>query len=492
MNRTLLLIIVDFLFLNLIALTRWEKVEPVRAPTPPVPEVAANAPAKDDDLVEAMRQSLADEQTTRQDLAQKLAYANTTLSAREQSLSSLESEKTQLSTTLTEAQRAAAQLQQQAAAAAQDDTMTRDQLAQLQRELAEKNAEAERQKAALAGLESQQADSRKQIEGLTMAVVVGQSEQAHLREQATTLQAQVQTERAERTQVEKASAQLAQGVGQLAQKSGELTQEIRDNRPINANVLYSDFLANQVDTTFTATRKGLFGVVNRSKTTPTVFTTDGRQVYALLHVADTVFSFGPGGDNWEQVGIAFDRPSGYHSAAGSLEFLSEDPRAVAVPIDASQVAAMGAKVYPLAKEPFKFPEAVLISGRSKGYGKVGFRLDADHPGYVKVDNHLFTRLFGDFAPSRGDLVFSQSGELLGIMVNSDYCALIRAFAPGAAIRTGRGHGRGADGARCSTGWAPACRECHPTCSRRGDRPGDRRRQGTTAAKSFHGGNPFLP
>jgi hypothetical protein len=436
MNKTLLLIIVDFLFLNLIALTRWEKVEPPHVAQPPVPEVAANAVTKDDDLVEAMRQSLADEQANRQDLAQKLAYANSTLGAREQSLSALQAEKAQLSTTLTAAQRAAAQLQQQVSTATEEDTMTRDQLAQLQRELAEKNTEAERQKAALAGLEKQQADARKQIEGLTMAVVVGESERQNLRNQADSLTAQVQTERAERTQVEKASAQLAQGVGQLAQKSGELTQEIRDNRPINANVLYSDFLTNQVETTFTAVRKGLFGQVNRSKTTPTVFTTDGRQVYALLHVADTVFSFGPGGDNWERVGVAFDRPSGYHSVAGALDFLSDDPRAVAVPIDASQVAAMGAKVYPLAKDPFKFPEAVLISGRSKGYGKVGFRLDADHPGYVRVDNHLFTRLFGDFSPSRGDLVFSQSGELLGIMVNSDYCALIKDFAPLADIRTG--------------------------------------------------------
>ena len=44
MNKTLLLILCDFLLLNLLALTRWEKAEP--APTnqqPPVPEMSANA-----------------------------------------------------------------------------------------------------------------------------------------------------------------------------------------------------------------------------------------------------------------------------------------------------------------------------------------------------------------------------------------------------------------------------------------------------------------
>jgi len=269
-----------------------------------------------------------------------------------------------------------------------------------------------------------------------MAVVVDEADKQHLREQAADLQKQVETERAERAQVEQTSVKLAQGVGQLAQRSGELTREIRDNRPINANVLYSDFLANQVETTFTADRKGLFGRIHRSKTTPTVFTTDGKQVYALLHFSDTVFSLVENGENWESVGVAFDRPSGYHGQAASMEFLAIDPRVVVVPVDASQAAAMGVKVYPLATDPFKFPEAVLISGRGKGYGAVGIKLDPDHPGYVQVDNRFFKRLFGDFAPSRGDLVFSQTGELLGIMVNSDYCALVKDFTPLETIQTG--------------------------------------------------------
>ena len=37
MNKTLLLILCDFLLLNLLALTRWEKAEPARVKQPPVP-----------------------------------------------------------------------------------------------------------------------------------------------------------------------------------------------------------------------------------------------------------------------------------------------------------------------------------------------------------------------------------------------------------------------------------------------------------------------
>ncbi len=81
MNKTLLLIIVDFLFLNLIALTRWEKAEPVRPHEPPVPQLAANAAtSQDQDLVETMRQALVDEQQSREELAQKLSSADSTIS----------------------------------------------------------------------------------------------------------------------------------------------------------------------------------------------------------------------------------------------------------------------------------------------------------------------------------------------------------------------------------------------------------------------------
>jgi X-X-X-Leu-X-X-Gly heptad repeat protein len=449
MNRTLLLILCDFLLLNLLALTRWEKAEPVAQKQPPVPEMSANAATKDQDLVETMRQSLADERATREQVMERLSSTDSTLAAREQALTALQTEKntltaerarlaqekTELTSTLTETQRAAAELSQKVTAAAQEATLTREQLAQLQRELAEKQAEAERQKQALAALAQQQAEARKQIEGLTMAVVVAEQEKKNLRETADTLKTQVAAERADRIKVQETTTQLAQGVGQLAEKSGELTKEIRDNRPVNANVLFNDFLANRVQTTFLANRKGFLGQVNKTETTRTVFLTDGQQIYALLHISDTPFSLVMPGANWEKIHVEFSRPGGGKSEASSIQFLS-DPRVLVLPVTAEQVTAVGGKVYPLANEPFKFPEAVLVNGGGKGYGDVGFKLDAAQPGYVRVDNRLFKRLFGDFAPSRGDLVFSKTGELLGIMVNSDYCLVLGKFTPLATLKTG--------------------------------------------------------
>ncbi|HMD62320.1 MAG TPA: hypothetical protein VKG78_12860, partial [Opitutaceae bacterium] len=352
MNKTLLLFIVDFLFLNLIALTRWERSEPARPRQPPVNEISANTVSRDQDLVEAMRQSLADEQLARQALEQKLASADTTLSARERSVGQLQTESLKLTAQLVDTQKAQADLNLRYQSEVQDASLTRSQLAQLQRELEDKKAEAERQKQALATLEKQQADAQKQIEGLVVAVAVGKREKEQLATEADALQKQVQAERAERLEVEQSTNQLAQGVGQLAQKSGELSKEIRDNRPIGANVLFNDFLANRVRTTFTATRKGLFGSATKDGESRTVLTTDGKQVYALVDVEDTPFSFRDVGVDWKKVAVRFERPPDYKSSGSQIQFLEADPRVVVVPIDALQVSALGVKVYPLAADPF--------------------------------------------------------------------------------------------------------------------------------------------
>jgi X-X-X-Leu-X-X-Gly heptad repeat protein len=436
MNKTLLLILCDFLLLNLLALTRWEKAEPARAKQPPVPGLAANAATKDQDLVAAMKLSLADERATRDQLTQQLATTATTLAQREQNLTQLQTDRAKLAATLTDTQRTAAALGQQVAAAAQDATMTKEQLARLQRELEDKRAEGQRQQQALAALTQQQAEARQRIEGLTVAVKVAEQEKQLLRETADTLKTQVEAERQDRIKVQETTTQLAQGVGQLAEKSGELTKELRDNRPINANVLFSDFLANRVIARFTAVRAGLFKPATHEKTAATVLVTDGAAIYALLQIDDTPFTLGENSYDWDRIAVEFARGKSRPTPAGVMHFLALDPRVVVLPVEPAQAAALGVKVYPTALEPFKFTEAVLVNGGGKGYGEVGFKLDASQPGYVQVDNRLFKRIFGDFAPSRGDLVLSKTGELLGIMVNSDYCAVVNNFLPNKTIRLG--------------------------------------------------------
>ncbi len=447
MNKTLLLILCDFLLLNLLALTRWEQAEPappaeVAAATSTTP--GAGAATADDDIVSVMRLSLEDEQARRDALARELEQTQSslqetqlTLEERQQNLERLRQEREQLAGNLDQTRAQAEQLSQQLTSARTDATATAERAAQLQRELETREAEARRRAEALAQLEQRQAEAQKQIESLNVAVRVAEQEKTMLREATTTLRQQVEAERQERIKVQETAVQLAQGVGQLAEQSTALTQEIRENRPINANTLFNDFLANRVRTVLQASRPAFFGTTDtRNRDPRTVFVTDGVATYAVLHLEDTPFSYrDPSQADWQSFTIAYEK-GGRQLPVPNLTFLRLDPRIVGLPVTPEQLKELGVKVYQTTLDPFRFPEAVLITRGGTGYGEIPFKLDPATPGYVRMDNRLMRRLFGDFSPSRGDLVLSKTGELLGIMVNSDYCAIIDAFAPVAMINTG--------------------------------------------------------
>ena len=90
-------------------------------------------------------------------------------------------------------------------------------------------------------------------------------------------------------------------------------------------------------------------------------------------------------------------------------------------------ARLGCKVYHSLGDPFKFQDAVLVGAAEGYYGECKFQIDVKTPDYVKLDRSVLKGLFGKFNPSRGDLVFSRTGELLGIMANDTYCLVIRKF-----------------------------------------------------------------
>lgn len=436
MNKTLLLIMCDFMLLNLLALTRWEKAEPTHTQLETAaPRSAAQAPAINADMVELMRISLEDEKASREQLASQLSTTQGSLAEREKNLAALQQQKGQVEKTLAATQTSVKELEQRYTATSQEASMSKEQLAKLQRELEERKAEAERQRAELARAERQNAEARSRIESLNVAVKVAEQEKQLINQNLTEAKQQVEVERAERVKVQEQTTQLAQGVGQLAEKSGELSQEIRTNRPVNPNLIFSEFQANRVQTKITARKPGLFRPSTKDLEAQTVLVSDGNRTYAVMHLSDTPITLTETPSDYQALNGTLNR-SGTSAPVTELHFLRLDPRIIVVPVDELTVARMGAKVYQLAKEPFKFPEAVLVRADDGRYGETPLRIDPSSNSYLKLDNRIVTRLFGEISPKRGDLVFSKTGEVIGILVNSDYCAVLGDFTAAHTVTTG--------------------------------------------------------
>ena len=105
-----------------------------------------------------------------------------------------------------------------------------------------------------------------------------------------------------------------------------------------------------------------------------------------------------------------------------------------MPVNEAEVQQLGGKVYRISSDPFKFQDAVLVGAQGTYYGECRFEMDRTMPDYVKLDRNLLKGLFGKFNPSRGDLVFSRTGQLLGVMANANYCSMVRQFTAVATVR----------------------------------------------------------
>jgi|GEM_PF-266039 len=229
-------------------------------------------------------------------------------------------------------------------------------------------------------------------------------------------------------QLTESSKVIQKDVVQLAKKSENIVKEMRENQPINLNILFNGFRSNRVDVAVQGLKPTLFTTVSRSSEVSTVIVQSGFRYYALLHIEDTPFELAQRGrgDNWKQISAGLSRELEEIDIA-TMSFLKSDPRVLLVPVSKEEVDRLGVTAYPTTRNPFKFEDAVLISKSGDYYGETPFRVDPDAPQYVKMRTKFLSRLFGEFSPSTGDLVFSKTGELLGVMVNRRYCVVLNDF-----------------------------------------------------------------
>jgi hypothetical protein len=107
-----------------------------------------------------------------------------------------------------------------------------------------------------------------------------------------------------------------------------------------------------------------------------------------------------------------------------------------MPLSPEEAEQLDCRVFRVSPNPFKFQDAVLVGAQEGYYGECRFEIDLSTPDYVKLDRSVLKGLFGKFNPSRGDLVFSKAGDLLGIMANDTYCLVLRKFDATATVRFG--------------------------------------------------------
>ncbi len=444
MNRSILIVICDFLLVSLLAFSTVDinKVSDTSSPRAIKVEVATNAVETGKDLAATMKLALEDEKKHQDQLLGELqrireAAARSDqlaqdvqkkLDSREQENQRLQQAQTNLQQMLTASQNNIQNLNQQLQSSSAENVISKEKLAALdeeKRKLEEQSAALKKQMAQLAQSNQMVLNEKQQ---LSTQLQVAEVERRNAAAQAARMQEEVKIERAEK-------AKLVEGVKALATNSIELAKEVRENRPLAPNTIYSEFLTNRVTATFLASRSVLGVDVNRHKEAGTVLVTDGTNTFALCHVSDTPLALWSPGADWRELKGTLTRSSA-NIPIKSMSFGWPDPRVVLIPVTRDEVQQLGGKVYRISSDPYKFQDAVLVGAQENYYGECRFQIDANTPQYVKLDRNFIKGLFGQFNPSRGDLVLSKTGELLGVMANGTYCRMIHTFDPAATVQFG--------------------------------------------------------
>ncbi len=497
MNKTLMLVICDFLLLSMLALARFD--QPEEKPVAALDATASSATAEAE-LISLLEESLQSELNSRETLSENLAETRknlqeqarilaereAALEATSRNLEQKSTEATQLAQskaeieaqqkrlaaekTRIEAERAQlaqrfestrsqlesanservqltstlGQLKEESSVAKERLNQTEEELiareiALAQREAALKAAEAEKQR-----LAAESAQLNKQLE-------VARAERQLLEQslsQAQTEKQQLQQEkeqafaRAERL-TENVSAlgqgvyQLGQGVDSLTQTSADIKKEIEASRPQTMSEIFTRFQKNRANIRFTASEKTLLGgTTQRSYESKSILITDTEGgVYLVTHTSDTPFSLSKNPDSVNAVSLELNL-AGRSLRINQIGFLAADPRLIFIPLPAQVVTASGLQTFQLALHPERWEEAVLIKNDESNFGRTGFRRLTSSERFLKMDRPALGELFADFASSRGDLAFSKNGRFIGALTDTNHAVVIDAFLASAVVNLG--------------------------------------------------------
>ena len=492
MNKTLMLVICDFLLLSMLALARFDP--PKEAATATLDATTSSATAEAE-LIELLEESLQSELSSRQNLTEDLTETRESLQQKARALAereaALEATQTDLAASTAQAEelaRSKAQIEaEQAALAAEkarleaestqlaarfdrtrteleasksqqvelvstlgqlkaQSSVTQEKLNQTEEELIAREIALAEREAALKTAEADKAALQAERETLNRQLEVAQAERRLLEQNLTqeqTEKQQLQEEKelafARADRLTENVSQLGQGVSTLTQASEDIKKEIEAARPQTMSEIFTRFQNNRASLRFTATERGLFGAesIKTYESKSILIRDESGATYLVTHSANSPFAFGKNANNLLAASLEVSLAN-RRFPVSQIGFLSADPRILFVPLPQSLVDASGLETFPLALQPERWEEAVLVKNDESNFGRTGFRRLTESERFLKMDRPALGQLFADFASSRGDLAFTKNSQFIGLLTDTEHAVVINDFLASAITRLGKG------------------------------------------------------
>ncbi len=490
MNKTLMLVICDFLLLSMLALARFDP--PEEAPEATL-DATASSETAEAELIELLEKSLESELSSRENLTADLTETRESLLEKARLLAEREAAlaetRTELESTTAKAQELAetkAQIEaEQSALAAEkarieaerallakrfDQTRTeleatkdeqvelvstlgqlkeetsvaKEKLSQTEEELIAREIALAEREAQLKAAEEEKARLAAEREKLSSELQVAQAERRLLEKNLTQEQAEkIQLQREKEQAFARADrltanvSELGQGVTTLTQTSEDIKKEIEAARPQTMSEIFTRFQNNRATLSFTSTERNLFGGTKQETyQSKSILIQDPNGDYFLVtHSADSPFAFNKSANNVLYVDLSVQLGN-RRQRISQVAFLSTDPRILFVALPKRFVEGSGVEAFSLALQPERWEEAVLVKNDESNFGRTEFRRLTESERFLKMDRPALGQLFADFASSRGDLAFTKNSQFLGQLTDSQHAVVIDDFLASAVTNLG--------------------------------------------------------
>ncbi len=458
MSRSLLLIVCDFLLISLLALARFETPEEEGLEQEVMPEDPLQA---QEDIIDALKLSLELEQESNLNMAASLQETQEQLNEAADNLQERESElerarregenlqrdnrdlQTDLEDRIAILERREKQVSDLSVRIERQEKEAKERVRQmesLQSELKEGQAAMAEAEARQKELEEAHREAELQANALNTQLQLAETETRLVRQNLELARSEVSIIRNENQRLQEHASQLAtrvaQGVSAQTERLAAIEEEVRQAQPRSPNSIFADFMGSGVS--IEVRYRGSFRDGDeRLVTVRPVIVRDGEDLKALFSWSDLQLSE----NDLRNRDLNFHgviRLGAKTHPLGKMDFLSLDTRIIVVPLEKAWESSIETNPFRIALEPLKFPRAVLVDREKGHYGEAPFKLDIEARDYFRVDSRLMNRLMGEFSPSNSNIMFSQAGDLLGVMVNRKYAAHVDNFLPGVSVTSGRG------------------------------------------------------
>ena len=214
-------------------------------------------------------------------------------------------------------------------------------------------------------------------------------------------------------------------VEESAAAQKENFDKLNERQKQSLNEIFTKYEQNKVQLSLEFTHKGGFlGAEKKEKfTMDSIILADGSFAYTLVHAKESPFRLQPRPRKLISVeGEITAKKLKQPIAIREIAFM-DDPRILIIPLyldPKKLVETTDIEIFSAPKNPYLFSEAVVVDSKEGRFGQTNFVRDEKDSRYIKVEHTSFAFLTGKFDPAKSDLVFSQKGELLGIMVNNNY------------------------------------------------------------------------